>query len=212
MAIYASKKNICPKKIILTFAPCGRAKTMQFIKWLGMSVPATVEARILGAQSPVKESELILKEILTVILERTGGAGVPLGLNVESLSIFKEEIDAAHELFQTLQVTLLNNRGSPWAVRWFCVRRSLILKESSDTSLKGKIEEEEEASVEKVQPSSALAVALEPKVTVSADPVAGPVAEHLKSETSLSSFSTVALVLAAGFVGVVIGRSTGSHK
>jgi hypothetical protein len=29
---------------------------------------------------------------------------VPLGINVESLSIFKEEIDAAHTLFQQLQV------------------------------------------------------------------------------------------------------------
>ena len=28
--------------------------------------------------------------------------GVPLGLNVESLSIFKEEINGAHELFQVL--------------------------------------------------------------------------------------------------------------
>ena len=29
---------------------------------------------------------------------------MPLGINVESLSIFKEEIDAAHTLFQKLQV------------------------------------------------------------------------------------------------------------
>jgi hypothetical protein len=29
---------------------------------------------------------------------------VPVGINVESLSIYKEEIDAAHELFQKLQV------------------------------------------------------------------------------------------------------------
>ena len=32
------KNNATPKKVILTFAPCGRPKTMTFIKWLGMNV------------------------------------------------------------------------------------------------------------------------------------------------------------------------------
>lgn len=30
------------KKMILTFAPCGREKTLTFIKWLGMHVPEEV--------------------------------------------------------------------------------------------------------------------------------------------------------------------------
>eukprot|EP01031_Cornospumella_fuschlensis_P032661 gene32661-39487_t len=110
-----------PKKIVLTFAPCGRAKTMSFIKWLGMHVPEDVEKRIFEAASPVSESILILCEILSTVLEQTHNSGVPLGINVESLSIFKEEIDAAHELFQKLQAVLLGSAGSPWAVRWFFV-------------------------------------------------------------------------------------------
>jgi hypothetical protein len=77
---------------------------MSFIKWLGMHVPADVEARILGASNPVAESVKMLGEFLTDILVRTAGSGVPLGINVESLSIFKEEIDATHTLFQSLQV------------------------------------------------------------------------------------------------------------
>lgn len=98
------KRNIVPKKIIITFAPCGRAKTMSFIKWLGMHVPKEIEERILSANNPVQESIEVLSDILKTILAQTGGSGVPIGLNVESLSIFKEEIDAAHELFQRLQV------------------------------------------------------------------------------------------------------------
>lgn len=97
-------RKMVPKKVILTFAPCGRKKTMTFIKWLGMHVPPEVEERIFAAESPVKESMNILCEILTKVLEETAKSGVPLGINVESLSIFKEEIDAAHELFQRLQV------------------------------------------------------------------------------------------------------------
>ena len=97
-------QGLTPKKVVLTFAPCGRAKTMTFIKWLGMNVPAEVEERIFAAESPVKESIAVLCELLTEVLQQTGGSGVPIGINVESLSIFKEEIDAAHELFQKLQV------------------------------------------------------------------------------------------------------------
>ncbi len=98
---------------------------MTFIKWLGMYVPVDIEQRIFASENPVQESVKILCELLIEVLAATGGSGVPLGVNVESLSIFKEEIDAAHDLFQTLQATLLNSRGSPWAVRWFCVNRSL---------------------------------------------------------------------------------------
>jgi hypothetical protein len=135
--------GITPKKLILSFAPCGRAKTMTFIKWLGMSVPEETENRILSAAVPVVESINILCDILKTILASTSGCGVPIGINVESLSIFKEEIDAAHDLFQKLQVSdffsrevhcrcnissnttqaiLLNSRGSPWAVCWYEVR------------------------------------------------------------------------------------------
>ena len=61
----------------------------------------------------------------------TAGAGVPLGLNVESVSIVREEIDAAHTLFASLQAQLLNARGSPWAVRWFAVSDSLAEGEAA---------------------------------------------------------------------------------
>lgn len=119
------EKGVTPKKVVLTFAPCGRTKTMTFIKWLGMEVPSDVEQRILESTSPVQESFAILKEILSTILLQTAGSGVPIGINVESLSIFKEEIDVAHELFQSLQAILLTSRGSPWSVRWFCVRHAM---------------------------------------------------------------------------------------
>ena len=35
-----------PKKVVLTFAPCGRSKTMTFAKWLGIDVPPEVESRL----------------------------------------------------------------------------------------------------------------------------------------------------------------------
>eukprot|EP00605_Chrysophyceae_sp_TOSAG23-4_P001163 GSChrysophyteH1.ASY1.ANO1.1271.1 assembled CDS len=128
------KSKITAKKVILTFAPCGREKTMKFIKWLGMDVPADVEKQILEAENPVMESVKILQDILVTILTQTAGCGVPLGINVESLSIFKDEISASHELFQLLQASLLNSRGSPWSVRWFCVQHHLTYQTAKNSS------------------------------------------------------------------------------
>ncbi len=115
------QNGVVPRKILLTFAPCGRPKTMTFIKWLGMNVPEGVHDRIMTAEKPVEESILVANELLNTILEQTHGCGVPIGMNVESLSIFKDEIEGAHTMFRTLQATLLNSRGSPWAIRWYCV-------------------------------------------------------------------------------------------
>ena len=42
------EKKVVPKKVLLTFTPCGRRKTLSFIKWLGMRVPAEAEERIFG--------------------------------------------------------------------------------------------------------------------------------------------------------------------
>jgi 5,10-methylenetetrahydrofolate reductase len=120
-----AQRKVAPRKVILTFAPVGRRKTLEFIKWLGMAVPPAIEERIFAAASPVLESTAVLCEVLQAILAGSAGSGVPLGLNVESVSIVKEEIDAAHALFQLLQVAMLNARGSPWAVRWYAASDAL---------------------------------------------------------------------------------------
>lgn len=121
-------KNVPPTKVILTFAPIGREKTLKFIRWLGVNVPAAVEERILGAgdeerkarskEENVAQCVQILCECLRTILMQTSSAGVPLGVSVESVSIFKEEIDAAHVLFAKLQAIMLDAHGCPWKVKW----------------------------------------------------------------------------------------------
>jgi len=130
--------GIVPKKVVLTFAPCGRPKTMNFLKWLGIYVPVAVEERILTANNPVLESVTMLQELLTELLKATAHSGVPLGINVESLSLYKEEIDAAHSLFQHLQVRyallhtwLIRNTLLPPSktrflfICWYCCSRPL---------------------------------------------------------------------------------------
>ena len=101
----------------------GRPKTLAFCKWLGINIPAEVEARIVGKAeeskaAAVEESVNICSEILRDILAEAGDVGVPLGISVESVSGFREEIDGAFELFRRLQQQLLDARGAPWGVRW----------------------------------------------------------------------------------------------
>ncbi len=38
--------NLSPVRIILTFAPCGHPKTLQFLKWLGVNFPLETEREI----------------------------------------------------------------------------------------------------------------------------------------------------------------------
>ena len=102
---------------------------MRFIKWLGVTVPEDVEKEILEAENKVGKSVDLLCGMCRRILEETKGCGVPLGVSVESVSIFKNEIDAAHELFRRTQSMLLDFLGEPWLVRY-----SIVDKKSKRTS------------------------------------------------------------------------------
>ncbi len=95
-----------PQRIILTFSPCGSAKTLEFIDWLGVSVPEATSLRILNADKPLKESISICYNNLLQILEACLPLGIPLGLNIESLTNRKEEIDASILLYKLLKATM----------------------------------------------------------------------------------------------------------
>jgi 5,10-methylenetetrahydrofolate reductase len=95
-------RGVAPRRVVLTFAPCGRAKTMAFIKWLGVAIAPELERTILAAPSPLTQSIAICRANLRQILQRIGGLEVPLGINTESVSINKDEIDASIDLFWAL--------------------------------------------------------------------------------------------------------------
>ena len=92
-----------PKRVILTFTPCGRPKTMEFLKWLGIAIAEETEAAILAEPSPLSKSIEICCANLRTLLEQHDLAAVPLGVNVESVSIRKDEIDASVDLFHALR-------------------------------------------------------------------------------------------------------------
>ncbi|RJE76739.1 hypothetical protein CWB96_12610 [Pseudoalteromonas citrea] len=95
-----------PKRIILTFTPCGGQKTLEFMEWLGISVPDATKWRMLDSQNPLSESIRICRENLDLILQSCARLNVPLGLNIESLTNRKEEIDASINLYRLLKATM----------------------------------------------------------------------------------------------------------
>ena len=100
------ERGIKPRRIVLTFTPCGSAKTLEFMQWLGISIPPATRWRILDAENPLAESIRICQNSLDQILEACLPLGLPLGLNIESLTNRKEEIDASIQLYRLLKATL----------------------------------------------------------------------------------------------------------
>lgn len=95
---YCTKHGIDMVPIIFTLTPCGSEKTLKFIKWLGISVPAWLEDKLLTSSEMLSKSiemtTLIYKELTKVAKEE----GIPIGANIESVSIRKEEIEGSVKL------------------------------------------------------------------------------------------------------------------
>ena len=62
-------QGITPQRIILTFTPCGGEKTLEFMQWLGISVPEATKWRMLDADNTLSESVRICRENLDLILK-----------------------------------------------------------------------------------------------------------------------------------------------
>ena len=99
-----------PRRVVLTFSPAGREKTVAFLKWLGVKLPPETERAILGAPDPLAKSIDICRENLRRILAHDYAKTIPLGVNVESVSINRDEIDASVDLFHALAEVLAEKR------------------------------------------------------------------------------------------------------
>lgn len=104
LAIDAS--GLEPAPIILTFSPCGSAKTLAFMKWLGISIPRWLDNELRLAGDPLGTSMKLCERIFDEVWEFAEAKGIPVGVNVESVSIRKAEIEASVALFELLQAKM----------------------------------------------------------------------------------------------------------
>jgi hypothetical protein len=92
--------------VILSFSPCGSLRTMEFMKWLGIAFPRWLENELRSSPDILAESVDLAARNFADILAYARPKGIPLGINVESVSVRKEEIDASCELFRRLSALL----------------------------------------------------------------------------------------------------------
>lgn len=100
---YAKENNKPIVPIIFTITPCGSAKTLEFMKWLGINIPAHLEDRLKNSEDILHDSVELSRNIFEILYFYAKGKGIPVGCNVESVAIRKAEIDASIELLHEVQ-------------------------------------------------------------------------------------------------------------
>ena len=95
-----------PVPIVFTFSVCGSMKTLEFLRWLGVDVPRWIQNELRHADDTLDASfEQALATALSLIAF-CRRLGVPFGLNVESVSIRRTEIESSVNLAARLQAEL----------------------------------------------------------------------------------------------------------
>lgn len=97
--------EVAPKRLFFTITPCGFEKTITFMKWLGIRILDETVRRILDSPEPIAESIRICVENFRRIAEVAEGLSIPIGVNVESISIRKDEIAGSIDLYGKLSAS-----------------------------------------------------------------------------------------------------------
>jgi 5,10-methylenetetrahydrofolate reductase len=95
-----------PVPVVLTFSPCGSARTLELMKWLGISFPRWLENELRHSADTLERSVDLCESVFADVQNYARRKHLPIGINVESISIRKAEIEASVELYQRLTARL----------------------------------------------------------------------------------------------------------
>lgn len=99
-------RGLDPVPIVFTFSVCGSMKTLEFLRWLGVDVPRWIENDLRHSTNPLAASAEQAQATAVELIEFCRRLGAPVGLNVESVSIRREEIEASVDLAARLAAHL----------------------------------------------------------------------------------------------------------
>jgi hypothetical protein len=94
--------------VIFTLTPCGSLKTLQFMEWLGIEIPKWLHNDLKHSANILSKSVDSCKTIAIELISYAKEKNIPIGFNVESVSIRKEEIEASIELLKSIKELQLN--------------------------------------------------------------------------------------------------------
>lgn len=95
---YCHDNQIKHPTMIITLTPCGSMKTLQFMEWLGISIPSWLRNDLSRSGDILHASMNICKFIARELLIFARNRNIPIGFNIESVAIRKAEIDASIDL------------------------------------------------------------------------------------------------------------------
>jgi hypothetical protein len=102
-----------PVPVVFTFSVCGSTRTLEFLRWLGVDVPRWIENELLHADDTLERSCEFALAAARELMSYCRRLGVPFGLNVESVSIRRAEIEASVQLAAQLREELGRPRYPP---------------------------------------------------------------------------------------------------
>ena len=97
---YGQQHNIPLVPILFTLTPCGSIKTLQFMKWLGISFPKWLENELVHSHDILEKSIHVSEQNWQELKEFATEKNIPIGCNIESVAIRKVEVDASIELLR----------------------------------------------------------------------------------------------------------------
>ncbi|HXK19646.1 MAG TPA: hypothetical protein VNG33_17670 [Polyangiaceae bacterium] len=95
-----------PAPVVLTFSPCGSVRTLELMKWLGISFPRWLENELRHSADTLERSIDLCERVFTDVQDYAREKRLPIGINVESVSVRRSEIDASLELYRRLSSRL----------------------------------------------------------------------------------------------------------
>lgn len=105
-ALSARASGRPPVPVVLTFSPCGSVRTLELMKWLGISFPRWLENELRHSSDTLERSVDLCESVFTDVCDYAREKRLPIGINVESVSIRRSEIDASIELYQRLSAQM----------------------------------------------------------------------------------------------------------
>jgi hypothetical protein len=96
-------RGVAPVPIVFTFSVVGSTKTLEFLSWLGVDVPRWIQNELRHAADPLVASHEQAFATALDLIAYCRRLGVPFGLNVESVSIRRAEIERSVSLAAQLR-------------------------------------------------------------------------------------------------------------
>lgn len=99
-------RGTSPAPLVFTFSAVGSMKTLEFLRWLGVDVPRWIENDLAHAADPLEASYQQALKNAAELIDFCRGLDMPFGINVESVSSRRVEIEASVRLAEHLRMKL----------------------------------------------------------------------------------------------------------